>query len=231
MTHWTFKWVNASRSIHTYVWVFLFFCSIDIRFAPTYGEQKVDNSRAWGLHTDGPIVPVLCNTKVKSFAHTHVLCMLESLSLKNIPLLIIVSLNHFSNHYFRTFYSGGAWHRPQNTHAALLDKYWSKLQIGNMTREELKQARCRFRKNVLFVYALYSTFFILSNSLQVLLKRYPNLAVVVDRLLDIYCQLTGDRHQVSSCLQGPSAPQRISDEHAITLEGRGLSLRWETLLM
>lgn len=38
------------------------------------------------------------------------------------------------------FYSGGVWHRPQSTHAALLDKYWNKLQIGNMTREELKQA-------------------------------------------------------------------------------------------
>jgi len=45
---------------------------------------------------------------------------------------------------FRTFYSGGAWHRPQSTHAALLDKYWSKLQIGNMSREELKQASCPF---------------------------------------------------------------------------------------
>lgn len=98
----------------------------------------------------------------------------------------------------RTFYSGGAWHRPQNTHAALLDKYWSKLQIGNMTREELKQ---------------------------VLIKRYPNLAVVIDRLLDIYCQLTGDRHQVSCSLQGPSAVQSMSDEHVTTLEGRGLSLR------
>ncbi|XP_016311670.1 midasin-like [Sinocyclocheilus anshuiensis] len=98
----------------------------------------------------------------------------------------------------RTFYSGGAWHRPQGSHAALLDKYWSKLQIGNMSREELKQ---------------------------VLMKRYPNLAVVVERLLDIYCQLTGDRHQTSSSPQGPSAAQNISDEHITSLEGRGLSLR------
>ncbi|XP_065113160.1 midasin [Paramisgurnus dabryanus] len=97
----------------------------------------------------------------------------------------------------RTFFSGGAWHRPQSTHAALLDKYWCKLQIGNMTRDELKQ---------------------------VLIKRYPNLTVVVERLLDIYCQLTGDRHQGSSSLQGPSAVQSISDEN-VTLEGRGLSLR------
>ncbi|XP_051581140.1 midasin isoform X2 [Myxocyprinus asiaticus] len=98
----------------------------------------------------------------------------------------------------RTFYSGGAWHRPQSTHAALLDKYWSKLQIGNMSRDELKQ---------------------------VLTKRYPNLVVVVERLLDIYCQLTGDRHQVNSGLQSSSAGQSTSDEHIITLEGRGLSLR------
>lgn len=35
-------------------------------------------------------------------------------------------------------------------------------------------------------------------SVQVLMKRYPNLAVVVERLLDIYCKLTGDRHQTSS---------------------------------
>uniref|UniRef100_A0A671LK38 Midasin n=1 Tax=Sinocyclocheilus anshuiensis TaxID=1608454 RepID=A0A671LK38_9TELE len=94
--------------------------------------------------------------------------------------------------------SGGAWHRPQSSHAALLDKYWSKLQIGNMSREELKQ---------------------------VLMKRYPNLAVVVERLLDIYCQLTGNRHKISSSPQGPSAAQNISDEHITSLEGRGLSLR------
>uniref|UniRef100_A0A8C1Z8M3 Midasin n=1 Tax=Cyprinus carpio TaxID=7962 RepID=A0A8C1Z8M3_CYPCA len=94
--------------------------------------------------------------------------------------------------------SGGAWHRPQSSRAALLDKYWSKLQIGNMSREELKH---------------------------VLMKRYPNLAVVVERLLDIYCQLTGDRHQISSSPQGPSAAQNISDEHITSLEGRSLSLR------
>uniref|UniRef100_A0A8B9KRB9 Midasin n=1 Tax=Astyanax mexicanus TaxID=7994 RepID=A0A8B9KRB9_ASTMX len=94
----------------------------------------------------------------------------------------------------RMFYSGGAWHRPQNTHAALLDKYWNKLQIGNMTRDELKL---------------------------VSLHKYPSLTTVVDRLLDIYCQLTGDRHHisVSSSLQNPS------EEKPTLLEGRGLSLR------
>ncbi len=57
------------------------------------------------------------------------------------------------------------------------------------------------------------------------MKKYPNMAVVVERLLDIYCQLTGDRHQISSGPQGPSAAQNISDEHITSLEGRGLSLR------
>ncbi|XP_053499982.1 midasin [Ictalurus furcatus] len=95
----------------------------------------------------------------------------------------------------RIFYSGGVWHRPQSTHAALLDKYWNKLQIGNMTREELKQ---------------------------VVLDKFPNLAVVVDRLLDIYCQLTGDKHHVAVAASGPQNP---SEDRTTMLEGRGLSLR------
>ncbi|TSL47560.1 Midasin [Bagarius yarrelli] len=95
----------------------------------------------------------------------------------------------------RMFYSGGVWHRPQSTHAALLDKYWNKLQIGNMTKEELKQ---------------------------VVVNRYPNLAVVADRLLDIYCQLTGDKHHVA--VSG-SSPQNPTEDRTTLLEGRGLSLR------
>ncbi|KAI1897419.1 hypothetical protein AGOR_G00083100 [Albula goreensis] len=106
----------------------------------------------------------------------------------------------------RLFSSGGGWYRPQNTHANLLDKYWTKLQMGNMTREELKE---------------------------VLIKRYPNLVVVVERLLDIYCQLTGDKHQVSELtlqkkqgnLQQPEVAQHRLGEGAAGLEGRGLSLR------
>ncbi|KAF4092103.1 hypothetical protein AMELA_G00017110 [Ameiurus melas] len=95
----------------------------------------------------------------------------------------------------RIFYSGGVWHRPQSTHAALLDKYWNKLQIGNMTRDELKQ---------------------------VVLDQFPNLAVVVDRLLDIYCQLTGDKHHAAVAASGPQNP---SEDRTTMLEGRGLSLR------
>ncbi|KAM3861280.1 midasin [Diretmus argenteus] len=93
----------------------------------------------------------------------------------------------------RMYYSGGSWYRPQSSHAALLDKYWTKLQMGNMTREELKK---------------------------VLICRYPNLTVVADRLLDIYCQLTGESHpdQESSSLETP-------EDKTTSLEGRALSLR------
>ncbi|XP_018599206.2 midasin isoform X2 [Scleropages formosus] len=99
----------------------------------------------------------------------------------------------------RMFSSGGGWYRPQNTHAALLDKYWTKLLMGNMTREELKQ---------------------------VLLERYPVLNMVVERLLDIYCQLTGDKHQgtESTGTSQHDSPQSVDDRVA-GLEVRGLSLR------
>ncbi|KAF5899322.1 midasin-like, partial [Clarias magur] len=95
----------------------------------------------------------------------------------------------------RVFHSGGVWHRPQSTHAALLDKYWNKLQIGNMTRDELKQ---------------------------VVLNKYPNLSMVVDRLLDIYCQLTGERHQAAVPGSGPQNP---SEDRTAPLEGRELCMR------
>lgn len=51
--------------------------------------------------------------------------------------------------YRRMYYSGGTWHKPQNSHAALLDKYWTKLQMGNMTREELKKVRTQRKHMVL----------------------------------------------------------------------------------
>ncbi|KAM9840331.1 midasin [Aulostomus maculatus] len=101
----------------------------------------------------------------------------------------------------RMTYSGGSWHKPQNSHATLLDKYWTKLQMGNMTRGELKK---------------------------VLVSRYPRLTVVADRLLDIYCQLTGEKHSdvdVNS-LQGPNESQQHKcEEKPSQLEGRALSLR------
>ncbi|XP_061563343.1 midasin [Cololabis saira] len=101
----------------------------------------------------------------------------------------------------RMYYSGGSWHKPQNSHAALLDKYWTKLQMGNMTREELKK---------------------------VLVSRYPRLTVVSERLLDIYCQLTGERHSDldTSRPQAPDDNQGHEAQDKTTLlEGRALSLR------
>ncbi|KAM9782721.1 LOW QUALITY PROTEIN: midasin [Neosynchiropus ocellatus] len=99
----------------------------------------------------------------------------------------------------RVNYSGGSWYRPQNSHAALLDKYWRRLQIDNMTRDELKK---------------------------VLTQRNPGLTVVADRLLDIYCQLTGDRHSGSDsngCRT--SDDSQLCEERSANLEGRALSLR------
>nr|XP_020508278.1 midasin [Labrus bergylta] len=98
----------------------------------------------------------------------------------------------------RMYYSGGNWHKPQNSHAALLDKYWTKLQMGNMTREELKK---------------------------VLVSRYPLLTVVSDRLLDIYCQLTGERHPHTDTNSPDDIQQHKSEDKGTPLEGRALSLR------
>lgn len=57
---------------------------------------------------------------------------------------------------------------------------------------------------------------------------YPRLMVVADRLLDIYCQLTGERHSGpdTSSLQTPNDGQLYTSEDRSTqLEGRILSLR------
>lgn len=97
----------------------------------------------------------------------------------------------------RMQYSSGSWHKPQNSHASLLDKYWTKLQMGNMTREELKK---------------------------VVTSRYPQLTVVSERLLDIYCQLTGDRHSVPDTSSSHS-PQPPEEDMTCPLEGRALSMR------
>uniref|UniRef100_A0A3P8WSX5 Midasin n=1 Tax=Cynoglossus semilaevis TaxID=244447 RepID=A0A3P8WSX5_CYNSE len=104
----------------------------------------------------------------------------------------------------RTYYSGGSWHKPQNSHAALLDKYWTKLQMGNMMREELKK---------------------------VMTGKYPGLTVVAERLLDIYCQLTGENHaeleasglQTLTPMEDSQQPK--CENRSVPLEGRALSLR------
>uniref|UniRef100_A0A3Q2D7A0 Midasin n=1 Tax=Cyprinodon variegatus TaxID=28743 RepID=A0A3Q2D7A0_CYPVA len=96
----------------------------------------------------------------------------------------------------------GNWHKPQNSHAALLDKYWTKLQMGNMSQAELKK---------------------------VLVHRYPMLAAVSDRLLDIYCQLTGDRHSEvdpSSMEASSEGQQEQPEDKSSSLEGRADLLKW-----
>lgn len=59
--------------------------------------------------------------------------------------------------------------------------------------------------------------------LQVLVSRYPQLTVVSDRLLDIYCQLTGERHSVSD--DGGQQEASEEEKSVAPLEGRALSLR------
>lgn len=130
----------------------------------------------------------------------------------------------------RTYFSGGSWHKPQNSHAALLDKYWTKLQMGNMTREELKKVSVK--PHVSATLLLWSLTDLSPHSsrvcVQVLVSRYPQLTVVSDRLLDIYCQLTGERHSESDAgsLQSPDGSQQEKcEEKSAPLEGRALSLR------
>ncbi|XP_037541018.1 midasin [Nematolebias whitei] len=101
----------------------------------------------------------------------------------------------------RMYHSGSSWHTPLNTRAALLDKYWTKLHIRNMSRGELKK---------------------------VLDCSFPMLTVVSDRLLDIYCQLIGVRHSEldSGTQENPDVcPQDDSEDQSTPLEGRHLSLR------
>uniref|UniRef100_A0A3Q3ARQ7 Midasin n=1 Tax=Kryptolebias marmoratus TaxID=37003 RepID=A0A3Q3ARQ7_KRYMA len=101
----------------------------------------------------------------------------------------------------RVYYSGSSWHRPLNSHAALLDKYWTKIHMSDMNRGELKK---------------------------VLDSRFPMLTVVSDRLLDIYCQLIGVRQSEldTGTLENPDdSPQDNCENPSSLLEGRDLSLR------
>ncbi|XP_066867568.1 midasin isoform X2 [Kogia breviceps] len=99
---------------------------------------------------------------------------------------------------------GGNWYRPLNSHATLLGKYWTKIYLDNMDKTELNE---------------------------VLQNRYPSLSVATDHLLDIYIQLTGEKHHPlsDSSVGGEQAPEEVSEarwEHKrLSLEGRELSLR------
>ncbi|XP_074752140.1 midasin isoform X1 [Athene noctua] len=104
----------------------------------------------------------------------------------------------------RIFSCGGGWYRQQSSHAALLDKYWTKIHLDNMSKGELKE---------------------------VLQRRYPNLALVTDHLLDIYIHLTGDKYQAleNSASGSRHMPEESSESRSENkkpnLEGRELSLR------
>lgn len=81
-------------------------------------------------------VSVLCHPKVK-WNHFEI----KPLSLAGAVLLATLSQRDLMAEFgaCRMYYSSGAWNRPPNSHAALLDKYWIKLQMGTMGREELKK--------------------------------------------------------------------------------------------
>nr|XP_045010044.1 midasin isoform X2 [Jaculus jaculus] len=104
----------------------------------------------------------------------------------------------------RLFSCGGHWYRPLNSHATLLDKYWTKVHLNNLDKTELNE---------------------------VLQCRYPSLMTAVDHLLDIYIQLTGDKHlyQNNSSVGYEQSQQEVSEarkENRKTIfEGRELSLR------
>uniref|UniRef100_A0A8C0ZFS4 Midasin n=1 Tax=Cyanistes caeruleus TaxID=156563 RepID=A0A8C0ZFS4_CYACU len=108
----------------------------------------------------------------------------------------------------RIFSCGGGWYRQQSSHAALLDKYWTKIHLDNMSKGELKE---------------------------VLQKRYPSLALVTDHLLDIFIDLAGDKYQApeNSAAGSSHVPEAASEsrsEHKKpNLEGRELSLRSDLL--
>ncbi|XP_048209797.1 midasin isoform X2 [Perognathus longimembris pacificus] len=102
----------------------------------------------------------------------------------------------------RLLSSGGNWYQPLNSHATLLDKYWTKIHLDNMDKKELNE---------------------------ILQNRYPGLLAAADHLLDIYIQLTGEKHHCESDSTVKVEPQQVSpttrESGRPILEGRELSLR------
>lgn len=81
------------------------------------------------------------------------------------------------------------------------------------------------------VFLLMLKIFVCLFCFQVLQRRYPNLALVTDHLLDIYIHLTGDKYQASenSASGSTNIPDDSSESRSENkkpnLEGRELSLR------
>lgn len=100
--------------------------------------------------------------------------------------------------------------------------------MGNMTREELKKVSVKPHVSATLLLWSLTDLSPPRVCVQVLVSRYPQLTVVSDRLLDIYCQLTGERHSESDAgsLQSPDSSQQAKcEEKSAPLEGRALSLR------
>ncbi|XP_052570916.1 midasin [Peromyscus californicus insignis] len=96
---------------------------------------------------------------------------------------------------------GGSWYRPLNSHATMLDKYWTKIHLDNLDKKDLNE---------------------------VLQSRYPSLLAETNYLLDIYIELTGEKHccPSDSSVGYEQAPQEVSRENRrMVHEGRELSLR------
>ncbi|XP_072854872.2 midasin isoform X1 [Pogona vitticeps] len=102
----------------------------------------------------------------------------------------------------RVFSYGGGWYKQQNSHAALLDKYWTKIRVDNMPKAELKE---------------------------ILQRNYSKLSKVMDCLLDIYIELTGDKHLSESHVVADGnirgSTSYCMESKRPNLEGRELSLR------
>ncbi|XP_012665398.1 midasin [Otolemur garnettii] len=104
----------------------------------------------------------------------------------------------------RLLSSGGNWYRPLNSHATLLDKYWTKIHLDDLDKTELNE---------------------------ILQSRYPSLLTVAEHLVNIYIQLTGEKHhsQDNSWVGCQQAPEEVSEARRESkrpvLEGRELSLR------
>ncbi|XP_060061378.1 midasin [Erinaceus europaeus] len=99
---------------------------------------------------------------------------------------------------------GGNWYRPLNSYASLLDKYWTKIHLDNMDKTELNE---------------------------VLQSRYPSLQTATNHLLDIYIQLTGEKHHshIDYSVGCEHTPENVleakRENKGLNLEGRELSLR------
>lgn len=72
---------------------------------------------------------------------------------------------------------------------------------------------------------IYARSVLCASCVQVLISRYPQLTVVANRLLDIYCQLTGDRHSELDTHSPEETRQHSFEDKTCPLEGRALSLR------